>query len=137
MIYDEYLSRANTYGLADQYSRPAYKIAMNAMVDCGNGMNRAFDIGVESLGGSLGDGLTPDGAARPLPSLRPLSTLSPLLPDPSSEVISKDSSVDAGTFYLETFGCQMNDHDSEKVAGLLLARGYRQVESRKRHGDFV
>src|SRR5712672_2479932 len=32
------------------------------------------------------------------------------------------------TFYLETFGCQMNDHDSEKVAGVLLARGYRQVE---------
>ena len=34
-----------------------------------------------------------------------------------------------GTFFLETFGCQMNEHDSEKVAGLLLARGYRQVES--------
>jgi tRNA-2-methylthio-N6-dimethylallyladenosine synthase len=34
-----------------------------------------------------------------------------------------------GTFFLETFGCQMNDHDSEKVAGLLLSRGYRQVES--------
>ena len=24
------------------------------------------------------------------------------------------------SFYLETFGCQMNDHDSEKVAGVLL-----------------
>jgi tRNA-2-methylthio-N6-dimethylallyladenosine synthase len=33
------------------------------------------------------------------------------------------------TFFLETFGCQMNDHDSEKVAGVLLSRGYRQVES--------
>lgn len=33
------------------------------------------------------------------------------------------------TFYLETFGCQMNEHDSEKVAGLLLAQGYRRVES--------
>jgi tRNA-2-methylthio-N6-dimethylallyladenosine synthase len=32
------------------------------------------------------------------------------------------------TFYLETFGCQMNVHDSEKVAGLLLERGYQQVE---------
>ena len=32
------------------------------------------------------------------------------------------------TFYLETFGCQMNAHDSEKVAGVLLQRGYRQVE---------
>ena len=34
-----------------------------------------------------------------------------------------------GTFFLETFGCQMNEHDSEKVAGVLLSRGYRQVES--------
>jgi tRNA-2-methylthio-N6-dimethylallyladenosine synthase len=38
-------------------------------------------------------------------------------------------SASRGTFFLETFGCQMNDHDSEKVAGLLLARGYTQVES--------
>ncbi|HET8923846.1 MAG TPA: tRNA (N6-isopentenyl adenosine(37)-C2)-methylthiotransferase MiaB [Candidatus Acidoferrum sp.] len=34
-----------------------------------------------------------------------------------------------GTFFLETFGCQMNDHDSEKVAGVLLSRGYLQVET--------
>jgi tRNA-2-methylthio-N6-dimethylallyladenosine synthase len=31
------------------------------------------------------------------------------------------------TFYLETFGCQMNAHDSEKVVGTLVAEGYRQV----------
>jgi tRNA-2-methylthio-N6-dimethylallyladenosine synthase len=31
------------------------------------------------------------------------------------------------TFYLETFGCQMNVHDSEKVIGTLMAEGYRQV----------
>ena len=33
------------------------------------------------------------------------------------------------TFYIETFGCQMNVHDSEKVIGTLLAQGYRQVQS--------
>jgi tRNA-2-methylthio-N6-dimethylallyladenosine synthase len=33
------------------------------------------------------------------------------------------------TFYIETFGCQMNVHDSEKVIGTLLHEGYRQVES--------
>ena len=33
------------------------------------------------------------------------------------------------TFYLETFGCQMNVHDSEKVVGTLLHEGYRQVET--------
>jgi tRNA-2-methylthio-N6-dimethylallyladenosine synthase len=32
-------------------------------------------------------------------------------------------------FYLETFGCQMNVHDSEKVIGTLISEGYRQVES--------
>jgi len=36
---------------------------------------------------------------------------------------------DSRTFYIETFGCQMNDHDSEKVAGVLLRRGYRQVST--------
>ncbi len=38
-------------------------------------------------------------------------------------------SVSDKTFYLETFGCQMNAHDSEKVVGTLLAEGYRQVET--------
>jgi len=33
------------------------------------------------------------------------------------------------TFYLETFGCQMNVHDSEKVIGTLVSEGYRQVSS--------
>jgi tRNA-2-methylthio-N6-dimethylallyladenosine synthase len=31
------------------------------------------------------------------------------------------------TFYLETFGCQMNAHDSEKVVGTLEREGYSQV----------
>src|SRR6516165_4302361 len=33
------------------------------------------------------------------------------------------------TFYIETFGCQMNVHDSEKVSGVLMGRGYRPVEN--------
>lgn len=32
------------------------------------------------------------------------------------------------TFYIETFGCQMNAHDSEKVIGTLLQSGYTQVD---------
>lgn len=33
------------------------------------------------------------------------------------------------TFYIETFGCQMNVHDSEKVGGVLAARGYQEVDT--------
>jgi tRNA-2-methylthio-N6-dimethylallyladenosine synthase len=38
------------------------------------------------------------------------------------------------TFYLETFGCQMNVHDSEKVIGTLVHEGYRQVETVEQAG---
>ena len=31
------------------------------------------------------------------------------------------------SFYIETFGCQMNVHDTEKVVGILLAQGYSRV----------
>lgn len=31
------------------------------------------------------------------------------------------------TYYIETFGCQMNVHDSEKVRGMLATRGYEQT----------
>jgi len=33
------------------------------------------------------------------------------------------------SFFIETFGCQMNVHDAEKVAGVFLARGYRPAGS--------
>src|SRR6185312_6075730 len=39
-------------------------------------------------------------------------------------------------FYIETFGCQMNAHDSEKVVGTLLEHGYSQVE-RPEDAEFV
>lgn len=34
-------------------------------------------------------------------------------------------------FHITTFGCQMNEHDSEIMAGLLIERGYTQVKERK------
>ena len=64
-------------------------------------MGKLFDIGLESLTGQSA----------------------------SSGAIQNVVGGQRGTFFLETFGCQMNDHDSEKVAGLLLSRGYRQVEA--------
>src|SRR6267142_1469618 len=66
-------------------------------------MQKAFDIGLDSLVGG-----------KPAPAR-------------ASEI--PVGAPQRGTFYLETFGCQMNEHDSEKVAGVLHSRGYRQVES--------
>jgi tRNA-2-methylthio-N6-dimethylallyladenosine synthase len=43
--------------------------------------------------------------------------------------------MDTGkTFYIETFGCQMNAHDSEKVIGALEQQGYRQVAAEEEAG---
>ena len=39
-------------------------------------------------------------------------------------------------YFIETFGCQMNVNDSEKVAGLLTAGGYQATEDPSR-ADFV
>jgi tRNA-2-methylthio-N6-dimethylallyladenosine synthase len=71
------------------------------VINCDLDMNKPFDIGLETLTGQ--------------PSY--------------SEAIRGVGAGQRGTFFLETFGCQMNDHDSEKVAGLLLSRGYQQVET--------
>jgi tRNA-2-methylthio-N6-dimethylallyladenosine synthase len=35
------------------------------------------------------------------------------------------------TYHLTTFGCQMNEHDSERMAGMLDQLGYRRVDSRE------
>ena len=40
------------------------------------------------------------------------------------------------TFYIETFGCQMNFHDSEKVVGTLISEGYQQVH-REEDADLI
>lgn len=35
------------------------------------------------------------------------------------------------TFHLTTFGCQMNVHDSERLAGMLASLGYRRIDDRE------
>ncbi|HEV2756724.1 MAG TPA: tRNA (N6-isopentenyl adenosine(37)-C2)-methylthiotransferase MiaB [Actinomycetota bacterium] len=41
------------------------------------------------------------------------------------------------TYYIRTFGCQMNEHDSERMAGLLEAEGYRAVDGPEEAGVVV
>src|SRR5580698_1176006 len=69
-------------------------------------MAQAFDISLDSLQGR--------SVARP---------------DAAGRGAGESAGEASGTFFLETFGCQMNDHDSEKVAGVLASRGYQQVAS--------
>jgi tRNA-2-methylthio-N6-dimethylallyladenosine synthase len=76
-------------------------------------MSKTFDIGLERLTGGAGFPVGVPVGAR----------------DFNAETDTLGASALRGTFFLETFGCQMNDHDSEKVAGVLLSRGYRQVET--------
>jgi tRNA-2-methylthio-N6-dimethylallyladenosine synthase len=85
-------------------------------------MSKTFDIGIESLAGNPTEPRTPQ------------STTVGLLPLPlraAGETPEGSASPDAAgkSFFIETFGCQMNDHDSEKVAGVLQGRGYRPVET--------
>ena len=34
-----------------------------------------------------------------------------------------------GKYFINTYGCQMNVHESEKLAGILRSRGYTEAES--------
>jgi tRNA-2-methylthio-N6-dimethylallyladenosine synthase len=81
-------------------------VSLGRMLDCNLEMAPAFDIRLDSL-----------------------TVRSVAKPDAAGDGADAASAPLSGTFFLETFGCQMNDHDSEKVAGVLLSRGYRQVES--------
>src|ERR1700747_1936892 len=70
-------------------------------------MSKPFDIGINSL--TEANGL-------------PVASV-------SSHQVPAGGGPYAKSFFIETFGCQMNVHDSEKVAGVLLERGYRPVNA--------
>src|ERR1700687_4623897 len=96
-------------------------------------MGKTFDVGLERLTGIgvPGIGETQEGGVTlPLQDAVTDLKFSPYLDATETKSAQPEMAVPQGsTFYLETFGCQMNDHDSEKVAGVLLGRGYRQVDS--------
>jgi len=72
-------------------------------------MSKTFDVGVERLTAKF--------------------QLDERALQPSSPAPVTASIAPGKAFYIETFGCQMNVHDSEKVAGVLLEHGYRAVDS--------
>src|SRR5271154_818530 len=66
-------------------------------------MSRVFDIGIDALAG--------------VEQAAPAATA------------SIQQVANGKSFFIETFGCQMNVHDAEKVAGVFLARGYHAAKS--------
>jgi len=62
-------------------------------------MSGAFDIGVDDLKGR------------------------------AESALACGAAPEGKSFFIETFGCQMNSHDAEKVAGVFLSRGYRPAQS--------
>jgi tRNA-2-methylthio-N6-dimethylallyladenosine synthase len=73
-------------------------------------MSKSIDITIESL-------------------VAPFSRVAPDVHAASTNADPQLPSAVRKTFFIETFGCQMNVHDAEKVAGVFLARGYRPAES--------
>src|SRR5260370_10088436 len=69
------------------------------VLNCGLGMSKPFDIEIERLTGRTS----------------------------YSEVFPSVAAGQRGTFFLETFACQLTAHDSEKVADLLLSRRSEQA----------
>src|SRR5271168_2010656 len=59
--------------------------------------------------------------------LHPVSPRRPAAACGLANVATMESKQFMKTFYIETFGCQMNAHDSEKVIGTLVSQGYQQV----------
>jgi tRNA-2-methylthio-N6-dimethylallyladenosine synthase len=81
-------------------------------------MSKAFDVGLDALS------KPPELAGQRQVHARH-GYAKRRIPVPGSDSAASEGKA----FYLETFGCQMNEHDSEKVSGVLLARGYRSVET--------
>src|SRR5271169_5605392 len=82
-------------------------------------MSKTFDVGIDALAARASAGVidaAPHAPGPENPEIAPSNPNSPL------------SGVNK-SFFIETFGCQMNVHDSEKVAGVFLARGYRAATS--------
>jgi tRNA-2-methylthio-N6-dimethylallyladenosine synthase len=90
-------------------------------------MKKAFDIGVETLAGGVA---VAQAEVRHAPLPLPLRGSKLGLREQAGGADPSGRTGAAGkSFFIETFGCQMNDHDSEKVAGVLQGRGYWAVET--------
>lgn len=91
-------------------------------------MNRTFDIGLDELRATVA---TPGGYSSKAPAAASPASDGPALTVAGAEGfdVGLPQNEAAKKFFIETFGCQMNVHDSEKVAGVLMGRGYRPVES--------
>src|SRR2546421_10904343 len=50
------------------------------------------------------------------------------MPSRPFALLHSNPMTSAGRYLIRTFGCQMNEHDSERIAGMLRADGYRPAD---------
>lgn len=62
-------------------------------------------------------------------TLRIYLSLRPMTTNHSSLRLARPEPGSAGKFYIETYGCQMNQNDSEVVAAVLQADGFAHTAS--------
>ena len=109
------------------------------MLELNSSMNKTFDVGIESLAGGAAAATGRHGHLGSFAATAPGGLLQSgngaFESDAGSRLVAIPSE-NKKSFYIETFGCQMNTHDSEKVSGVLLGRGYRAVEN-PMHADLV
>src|SRR5665213_2588650 len=86
-------------------------------------MSRTFDVALEAIAANTAANKTAQ-VAPPVAAATSLPVFAQSQEKDQSQILPSGAGK---SFYIETFGCQMNAHDSEKVSGVLLARGYRAV----------
>ena len=110
----------------------ARMVRAGALAACWSGAGPTL-LGICDAGRCSGDAV-----ARPTPRKRSMDEIGglragPLLFDPTIEGAHRRRVVlMARTFHIRTYGCQMNEHDSERLAGLLMADGLEPTEDIER-----
>ncbi|MDU3532608.1 MAG: hypothetical protein E7F65_02715, partial [Alloscardovia omnicolens] len=83
-------------------------------------MTRAERLGIAAVNGA--DGLTVESATEPVDN-----SVADSVTGSAKDSLTNLARRDKPVYYVHTLGCQMNAHDSERIAGVLEADGYAKA----------
>lgn len=83
-------------------------------------MTRAERLGIAAVNGA--DGLTVESATEPVDN-----SVADSVTGSAKDFLTNLARRDKPVYYVHTLGCQMNAHDSERIAGVLEADGYAKA----------